>query len=377
MKKEEDRRVMRPSVSVYLDAVRFAAAFVVFLSHAEFSNFSSGWLSVFADYGPQAVMVFFVLSGFVIAYVTDTRKPTPRRYVTDRAARIYSVVLPAILVTLLADKVGMRFNAQTYYCCYDYSESFLDIITSVFLLNEVWFNHQALFSNGPFWSISYEVAYYVLYALLVFTPGRWKIPAVMLASLLIGPVILLLAPVWFAGVGAYYVSKRHAGSLILGLSLFTGSILAFIAADLAGMPQGLDALTRRLIGGNMMVLLGQSNFVLTDYVLGLLVAVHFIGAVMIGRHVSSTPEWLARPIRYSAEFTFSLYLFHMPLLFAYASIFDHDPNNAGDQALLYTATLLTVWLLGNVTERRKGTTRFVIDKIWDLTLALWRRLRSS
>src|SRR5690242_6900946 len=80
-------------LSLYLDLIRFAAALVVLLSHA--------WLVLFPMYplhwpGPAAVIVFFVLSGFVIAYATDRSERSLANYTLDRLSRLWSVALPAL-----------------------------------------------------------------------------------------------------------------------------------------------------------------------------------------------------------------------------------------------------------------------------------------
>ena len=76
---------MRPATSVYLDALRFLAAALVFVVHANYSQVTGGMpvLWRFAGLGNDAVMVFFVLSGFVIAYVADQM---PIRFATARLA---------------------------------------------------------------------------------------------------------------------------------------------------------------------------------------------------------------------------------------------------------------------------------------------------
>ena len=66
---------MSPCLSLYLDLTRFAVALVVVLGHlwpVRFQPIPLHWS------GPAAVIVFFVLSGFVIAYVTDGRDRTRR-----------------------------------------------------------------------------------------------------------------------------------------------------------------------------------------------------------------------------------------------------------------------------------------------------------
>jgi peptidoglycan/LPS O-acetylase OafA/YrhL len=57
--------------SIYLDFVRALAAFLVVLDHAPtLFDLPNG-----PRWGHQAVMVFFVLSGYVICNVADNRKP--------------------------------------------------------------------------------------------------------------------------------------------------------------------------------------------------------------------------------------------------------------------------------------------------------------
>jgi peptidoglycan/LPS O-acetylase OafA/YrhL len=65
---------MTSRLSLYLDALRFSAAFAVLLSHT--GRVSGGMFWQVQPYGRTAVMVFFVLSGFVIAWVTEARERT-------------------------------------------------------------------------------------------------------------------------------------------------------------------------------------------------------------------------------------------------------------------------------------------------------------
>ncbi len=88
------------NASFLLDLVRFSAALMVVAAHLTHAEFPTGfherqWL------GDVAVQVFFVLSGFVIRHVTLTRSANIREYFLDRAARMYSVMLPAMALTIV------------------------------------------------------------------------------------------------------------------------------------------------------------------------------------------------------------------------------------------------------------------------------------
>lgn len=89
---------LSPAASVVLDIVRFIAAVIVAIGHYTMPEFSAGLPSLMtAASGP--VGVFFVLSGFVIRYITQYRSYSFSEYVVDRAPRLFSVVVPALCFT--------------------------------------------------------------------------------------------------------------------------------------------------------------------------------------------------------------------------------------------------------------------------------------
>ena len=87
---------MNRSFSVYLDVVRFTAAFLVYLYHSN-QRFLSEAILPASHYGHSSVIVFFVLSGFVIAFVTDTKESRLPAYAASRISRVFSVTVPAIM----------------------------------------------------------------------------------------------------------------------------------------------------------------------------------------------------------------------------------------------------------------------------------------
>src|SRR5207245_5659859 len=104
---------MTNALSLYLDALRFGAALAVFVSHYSTGRISGGLFWRF-DGGRTAVLVFFVLSGFVIAWVSDTRERTLEEYGLSRVARLYSVIIPAFIVTVVLDYIAMAIDPHLY-----------------------------------------------------------------------------------------------------------------------------------------------------------------------------------------------------------------------------------------------------------------------
>ena len=147
---------MHRNLSIYLDLVRFLAALMVFVVHANYERFTGGIpvLWHFKDLGNDAVMVFFVLSGFVIAYVADQKERTIEEYAASRFARLYSVVVPALILTMLLDAAGSVLEPSLYSGrWYEYDDTLRRILASLSFTNELWFSYTRPFSNGPVWPL--------------------------------------------------------------------------------------------------------------------------------------------------------------------------------------------------------------------------------
>lgn len=56
---------LKPALSAYLDCLRFIAAFAVLLGHMDQDGLSMVWMPL-SRYSHDAVVIFFVLSGFII-----------------------------------------------------------------------------------------------------------------------------------------------------------------------------------------------------------------------------------------------------------------------------------------------------------------------
>src|SRR5262249_41218096 len=138
-------------------------------------------------YSQTAVIVFFVLSGFVIAHVLATRERSPLEYVSSRFGRLYSVVVPALILTAAANySIELKFPAAFA----SYGDSTMMVLrylaTSVYV-NRFWMPPDLEPANAPFWSLSFEVVYYAGIALFVFVRGPMRWPSLVLLCLLAGP----------------------------------------------------------------------------------------------------------------------------------------------------------------------------------------------
>ena len=84
---------MNKNLSLYLDLIRVLAAVEVLLDHVvDYSP--RNYFYHIGQLGHESVMVFFVLSGFVIAYSAETKDRHLGDYAVSRFARLWSVLLP-------------------------------------------------------------------------------------------------------------------------------------------------------------------------------------------------------------------------------------------------------------------------------------------
>jgi peptidoglycan/LPS O-acetylase OafA/YrhL len=335
---------VKRELSAYLDLLRILAAFAVFVSHLSWHQLTGGFLWQIQFLGHPAVVVFFVLSGFVIQYAASTKETTIESYTVARFARLYSVVLPALALTFACDTFGMNHNASVYIP--DRETIPLERLTAAALfLSQSWKLNLTLLSNDAFWSLPYEFWYYQIFATATFFVGKTRVALIIGVMLITGPAILLLLPVWLLGVAAYRVSVKIKIGKIGGAVLWFGGVAGIIAsvalrnagvfhvyADVDFLPPG---------------------FSLTDYLLGVSVAGNIVGAACLDLPLAR----FAKPLSAVAGITFALYLFHLPLLhLAAAYIPTHWPVSArGIAAALFT--LGVVLALSFLTERRKRRKR--------------------
>jgi peptidoglycan/LPS O-acetylase OafA/YrhL len=319
--------------SAYLDIVRFLAAMVVFLGHASGVNWTAGFLWQFGPYGDTCVVIFFVLSGFVIGYVSDEKERTPESYLTSRVARLWSVVVPALALTFVVDWFGVRSAPELYLGqpWFAGDHPVLRYLASFLMLQEVWNLHLVPGINGPFWSLSYEAFYYLLFGIIFYGRTTLKWLAVALVLVFSGPVIAVLFPVWGLGFLAYRLCKTRTWPRPVCLLLALAGLVL-----LAGSPflRSLPFLQFHIMGDE----------ILGRYIDGLGFFMHLLGAYGLAARMPALPGRLKGIIATVAATTFPLYLLHRPLIqvFSYAGPADESGWQRG--VVLVGGTLLVDWL---------------------------------
>jgi peptidoglycan/LPS O-acetylase OafA/YrhL len=354
------RSAMSPALSVYLDLIRFTAAFVVFLCHVSGGRLTGGlrglWhLDHFAD---NAVIAFFVLSGFVIAYVAENRENMPQTYAISRIARIYSVALPALIATFVLDAIGRAIDPSAYSIAWGYVDHgrLWQFLSGLLCLNQLWFSNVPQGSNLPYWSLGFEVWYYLIFGLAVFSPlASWRWAAVLAALAVVGPRVALLFPIWLLGVGCYRYCSRASMSPRSGLLVWIGTIAAYVAYVLLlqqHLPQQLQSLT------------------VDRYIVGACFAVNIAGFQSMSPLVTRWISGASRPIRWLAGATFTLYLFHLPVAQFLSVLAPSPATSVWRQLFVVGGTLIIIFVVAQHTERRKEQFRHWIETGYRLTIGM-------
>ena len=349
---------MNKTASIYLDLIRFLSAILVFLAHAKYNRFDGEWLKSVGDLGlgHDAVIIFFVLSGFIIAYITSRKESTLVNYSKRRLARLYSVVVPALVLTLVLDYFGKSINPDMYVGVqYQASDPIYRLFANLFFINELWFNSWRAFSNGPFWSLSYEFWYYVIFASWFFFSHykRWILTA--LAMLIAGPKILILLPIWIMGVVAFHLSSRITINNFAALFFAVTPLIVYILIREAGLQKYLLSLTIETLGFDFVYEdLKWSRRFLSDYIVGGLVSIHLIGMISLSKSFSF-PSFLEKVIRYFAGMTFAFYLFHYPFLQFFGSFLNEG-------VAIVVLTSISIILIAPFTEGKKRECAALLEK---------------
>jgi peptidoglycan/LPS O-acetylase OafA/YrhL len=337
---------MSPSLSLYLDLTRFAAALLVVLGHS--------WLVLFPTYplhwpGPAAVIVFFVLSGFVIAYVTDGRDRTLADYTLNRLSRLWSVALPALgFGMVLFHFVGHSVFAPEAAD----PGTLLSTAANALFVAQAWFLDSAPPLNGPFWSLNYEAWYYAIFGAWVYLPRRTRALVTTMLVILAGPKILLLMPCWLLGVMVYRNIERWRLSDGAAATLWACSLIAAVILIKSAIGTTLH---ERFLASwpKTAASLAYSGYPLTDYTLAILVAFNFYAAA----HAHSLGRvllLLAKPIRLLASFTLTIYLFHLPLLILFWDVLH------ASAWICVVALFSSIVVLGYLTEYRRRDLRALL-----------------
>ncbi|WLR94268.1 acyltransferase family protein [Shinella zoogloeoides] len=290
--------------SLILDLLRSLAAFAVLIGHA--TSFFGVALFLQPPAFPYiqnlAVIGFFVLSGFLIAFVLDrSQDKGVASFLIDRFARIYSSFFPAMLLIGIIgwglQKAGRLEDPFTF-------ANWLQHVLMLNAFGTTWCEIACVPSMqtaSHLWSLAVEFHIY-LFAGFLFFGLRQQSAVLILGAILVSwvPYIYLgiafeirpgnqISYMWLLGFVAYYLVSR--------VRIPPATAIAMVAIGLYLLRKSIEP---------------EAEYNLPAYIW---VAVAFAGICAFTQSTAFTADrrQLRSFIRYVADFSFSLYLVHHPI----------------------------------------------------------------
>jgi peptidoglycan/LPS O-acetylase OafA/YrhL len=331
---------MRRDLSVFLDLVRIVAACTVFLAHLSLPRFGGEVMiaPIFSLYAHSAVIVFFVLSGFLISLAAQ-RDGSMTEYLLNRASRIYSVALPAMLLTWAVDR--FLIDNGTLGSTYQHNDPWKYLPLFLSFTNDFWFLSEDAFSNFPYWSLCYEVWYYIAFGILFFGSGPWRWGLAIGVLLLMGPRLWLLWPIWLAGA---HLRKLPILSVTISRLILLTFCLGLIMLKATDFEITANNMINDWTSGFAKEHLRYSQDFLGDYLFAILIW----GIIYAARGSNLTfLIYFRKPIAAMASISFSMYLTHIPLFLLFGALFPKQ------RATIGIFSLGGIVVFGVIFERNK------------------------
>ena len=198
------------------------------------------YLSFFFNYGNKGVDFFFIISGYVFAYVylVENKKTSLKDFFINRFARLYPLhFLTLIIIAILQIYSYKNFNNYIIHFFNDIYHFTLNI----FFIS-AWGFEKGLSFNGPIWSVSIEIIIYILFFFLILKTSKYR----YLKSLLLIFIFIIIQKIlennifkylnmhiincgilFFVGVFIHFLVKKMKNNnlIILGITLFILSLI--------------------------------------------------------------------------------------------------------------------------------------------------------
>jgi peptidoglycan/LPS O-acetylase OafA/YrhL len=295
-----------------LESVRGFAAIYVLLHHLlDYKISTSKWIEFFFRFGQEAVMLFFLLSGFVI-YYSFAKNPNQgfKEYFIRRSVRIFPIYILSLIITYAVSCL----NSQ-YFVNIGYIMSW----GNLFMLQDmggvkpgVWFGTPG---NSALWSLAYEWWFYMLFfPIMKYIRIQRRLLSVAVLSL-IGFASYIIFPnqislyltyfiIWWTGAEvakAYSTGEKPSIPTmkvpVAVLGLFTALELAYVLFSWKVLHEQLR--------------LGFHPFLeLRHFVSAFLVV---IIALCMSRKVWQAVDKILLPFSFFAPISYAIYVFHVPL----------------------------------------------------------------
>ena len=193
------------------------------------------FIKLFYEFGFYGVHVFFAISGFVFAYVyLESRQNTSfKEFSINRFSRLYPLHFATLLfVALIQVFYFLNYNQFQFGHIID----LYHFILQIFFVSAWPFGEGHSF-NAPIWSVSLEIAIYIVFFSLISVFKKYEIKFSVALSLLLifidksgvyDSLFLECARLFFSGVLVYYIVKSNFNYSLLFITSTILLIFSFI-----------------------------------------------------------------------------------------------------------------------------------------------------
>jgi len=312
-----------PTYLPELDGLRGLAILAVVLYHCDYMQLERTRLHGAVEWGWVGVILFFVLSGFLITSILLGTREKPHyfhNFHARRALRIWPVYL-LVLAVVYAESdwfIGPRpldaIKAAPWLAYFFFVQNLFHLTLPPAL--------------GPTWALALEEQYYFFWAPTVRWLRRpWMLFTVLIAALICSPLMRHLNPVWLWGLPTHTLIKLDGiamGSL-LALGLYTlpitrrvwlwlglgGFVLGmFFAATIAGGTSMLDSALALGFGGAVLAAMAST-----------------------GTHNPLNGLLRSGPLAFYGRISYGLYMTHI-IVFVFFGWFDKSMESHGAAGIL-------------------------------------------
>lgn len=308
--------------------------------------------------GYVGVDVFFVISGFLITQhlLRELYRSGSIRlgsFYARRAKRLLPASLLVATVSLLVAWVFLPFSrwpvvVEETFASVLYFENWALAAKSV----DYSAHNEAASTVQHFWSLSVEEQFYLFWPLLLLglfaLAARKAMPrrATIAVGLLLVSVLSLAFSIYLTEVNrnqAYFVTPVRVWEFGVGALISFGA-----AARLAAPPTPVLLQMRGIAQWAGFVLIGYAAFTFNETTVfpGAAALVPVIGTALVIAAGPASPHWspnhpLAwRPVQFVGDVSYSLYLWHWPLIILAPAVLDRDISDADKWGIAVLALLL-------------------------------------
>jgi peptidoglycan/LPS O-acetylase OafA/YrhL len=309
------------AASDHLDMVRGVAAIAVTLAHLRQgffvdpknirgpSNLLIKIVYFVTAFGHYSVMIFFVLSGYLVGRIVLRGRMDGdfswSDYATNRLTRLWIVLIPALIIGAIWDHIGIHlFGTSGIYggLATNHSDAVPPHLSAGVMLGNAFFMQGigtlTFGSNGPLWSLSYEFWYYVLFPLMVlaFPLGKAGWTSVLYGAAACVVALFIAQPmrayflIWLLGATINLAPEERGKPGYLWVAAAVGSAVLVVAA--LNFKTDLNACGDFAVGAAAAVLI----------------------FAILRSSARSRSGFYSRAARGLAGFSYTLYLVHAPLM---------------------------------------------------------------